>query len=349
MPSSQPQHAASLRDRYQRVATDLRVSVIDKCNLRCAYCMPADGLPWLPKAMLMTADEIARLVRIGHHELGVKELRLTGGEPLVRRDLEQIVGQIRADCPTLPISMTTNAVGLDRRARALLDAGMTRVNVSLDSLDPHTFHELTRRPFLDQVLAGLRAADDAGFAPIKINAVLLRGVNDHEAPHLLKWALERGHELRFIEHMPLDGDRAWREDRVVSAADLRESLSRFYALRPVGEDRGGAPAEVFDVFDLAGEGRAIGRVGLISSVTEPFCAACTRTRLTAEGRVLSCLFSHEETDLLSLLRDGAPDSDISDAWREAMWRKPRAHGTDRAGFALESFVQPQRTMSAIGG
>nr|WP_235560132.1 GTP 3',8-cyclase MoaA [Microbacterium sp. Leaf288] len=339
----------SLIDRFQRVATDLRVSVIDKCNLRCTYCMPADGLPWLPKAMLMTADEIARLVRIGHHQLGVKELRLTGGEPLVRRDLEEIVAQVRADCPTLPISMTTNAVGLDRRARSLLEAGMTRLNVSLDSLNPHTFQELTRRPFLDQVLAGLRAADAAGFAPVKINAVLLHGVNDHEAPQLLEWALESGYELRFIEHMPLDGDRAWRQDRVVGSADLRESLSRFYTLHPVSESRGGAPAELFDVFDRPGTGRSLGRVGLISSVTEPFCAACTRTRVTAEGRVRSCLFSHEETDLLSLIRDGATDSEVSHAWRDAMWRKPRAHGTDRAGFTRESFVQPQRTMSAIGG
>lgn len=344
-----PSAGVGLVDRFARVATDLRVSVIDKCNLRCTYCMPAEGMAWLPQKMLMSADEIVRLVRIGYRDLGVRELRLTGGEPLVRKDLEHIVGEIHRECPDLPISMTTNAVGLDKRAHALRAAGMTRLNVSLDSLHAETFQELTRRPFLDQVLAGVAAAADAGFAPIKINAVLLRGINDYEAPDLLAWALENGHQLRFIEHMPLDGDRAWREERVVTAAEVRRRLSLRYRLEPVDEARDGAPAELYEVYERRVDGRPAGRVGLISSVTEPFCAACTRTRVTAEGRVRSCLFSHEETDLLALFRDGASDADIAQRWREAMWTKPRAHGTDRAGFALDGFLQPERTMSAIGG
>ncbi|MEV4686917.1 GTP 3',8-cyclase MoaA [Microbacterium sp. LWH3-1.2] len=343
--------AAGLVDRFGRVATDMRLSVIDKCNLRCTYCMPAEGMAWLPQRMLMTADEIARLVAIGHHDLGVGELRLTGGEPLVRQDLEFVVSRIREECPVLPISMTTNAVGLDRRAQDLRDAGMTRINVSLDSLHPDTFATLTRRPFLDRVLDGVRAAAQAGFGPIKINAVLLRGVNDLEAPDLLEWAIDQGHELRFIEHMPLDGDRAWREDRMISASEIRMLLSTRFTLSPAPELRGGAPAELFEVRRRrqSPESPALGRIGLISSVTEPFCAACTRTRVTAEGRVRSCLFSHEETDLLSEMRAGATDAEIAKRWREAMYTKPRAHGSETVGLSSADFVQPERSMSAIGG
>ncbi|MGB3480983.1 MAG: GTP 3',8-cyclase MoaA [Mycobacterium sp.] len=345
------QSGAGLVDRFGRVATDLRLSVVDKCNLRCSYCMPAEGMPWIPPQMLMTAEEIARLVRVGHHELGVEELRLTGGEPLVRKDLENIVARVRADCPDLPISMTTNAVGLDRRAKTLHDAGVTRINVSLDSLHPETFAALTRRPLLSQVLDGVQAADEAGFGPIKINAVLLRGINDHEAPALLEWALQGGYELRFIEHMPLDGDRAWREDNMISASEIRELLSKRFTLTPDPQLRGGAPAERFEVRRAGADTDTtrLGWVGLISSVTEPFCAACTRTRITAEGRVRSCLFSHEETDLLAVMRGGGSDADIARDWSDAMWRKPRAHGSESVGLASADFVQPARSMSAIGG
>ena len=343
--------SGGLADRFGRVATDLRVSLIDKCNLRCSYCMPADGMAWLPKQMLMTAEEIVRIVSIGCDHLGVEELRLTGGEPLVRKDLEHIIGAIREAQPTLPISMTTNAIGLDRRAAALKAAGLNRINVSLDTLHPETFAELTRRPMLDKVLAGIRAAAEAGLGPIKINAVLLRGSNDDELTDLTAWAVANGYEMRFIEHMPLDGDHAWKKAKVITAAEIRERLAERFVLAPDPMERAGSPAERFEVRDIGSDplSVALGKVGIISSVTEPFCAACTRTRITAEGRIRSCLFSHEETDLLEIVRSGASDEDIAQRWRDAMWTKPRAHGSDIVGFESSGFVQPTRTMSAIGG
>lgn len=337
-----------LRDRFGRVATDLRVSVIDKCNLRCTYCMPADGMPWLPQTQLMSTDEIRRIVRVAVQSLGAEELRITGGEPLVRKDLEFIIAGIREDNPDLPISMTTNAVGLDRRAQALKDAGLTRLNVSLDTLHPETFAELTRRPHLDKVLAGLQAARAAGLGPIKINAVLLRGINDTEIVSLVDWAVTNGFEMRFIEDMPLDGDRSWMATNVIAARDIRAEIETAFSLAPDPRGRGAAPAERWEV-RRPGETAVAGHIGIISSVTEPFCAACTRTRVTADGKVRSCLFSHEETDLLSTLRAGADDAGIAQVWREAMWAKPRAHGSDRVGLARPDFVQPERTMSAIGG
>ena len=337
-----------LLDRFGRTATDLRVSVIDKCNLRCTYCMPADGMPWLPQTQLMSADEIRRIVRVAVQSLGAEELRLTGGEPLVRKDLEHIIAGIRADNPDLPISMTTNAVGLDRRAQALKDAGLTRLNVSLDTLHPETFAELTRRPHLDKVLAGLQAARAAGLGPIKINAVLLRGINDTEVVSLVDWAVSNGFEMRFIEDMPLDGDRSWTATDVIAARDIRAEIETAFSLAPDPRGRGAAPAERWEV-RRPGETAVAGHIGIISSVTEPFCAACTRTRVTADGKVRSCLFSHEETDLLASLRDGSDDEGIAQVWRDAMWAKPRAHGSDRVGLARADFVQPERTMSAIGG
>lgn len=347
-PATDAPREGGLQDRFGRVATDLRVSVIDKCNLRCTYCMPADGMPWLPTSQLMSADEIRRIVRVAVHSLGAEELRITGGEPLVRKDLEHIIAGIRADNPDLPISMTTNAVGLDKRAQPLKDAGLTRLNVSLDTLHPETFAELTRRPHLDKVLAGLEAARAAGLGPIKINAVLLRGINDTEIVSLVDWAVTHGFEMRFIEDMPLDGDRSWTEGAVIPARDIRAEIETAFSLAPDPRGRGAAPAERWEV-RRPGETAVAGHVGIISSVTEPFCAACTRTRVTADGRIRSCLFSHEETDLLTALRDGADDEGLAQIWRDAMWVKPRAHGSDRVGLARADFVQPQRTMSAIGG
>lgn len=340
--------SGGLLDRFGRVATDLRVSVIDKCNLRCTYCMPADGMPWLPQAQLMSADEIRRIVRVAVHSLGAEELRITGGEPLVRKDLEHIIAGIRADNPDLPISLTTNAVGLDRRAQPLKDAGLNRINVSLDTLHPETFAELTRRPHLDKVLSGLQAARAAGLGPIKINAVLLRGVNDTEVVPLVDWAVSNDFEMRFIEDMPLDGDRSWSATNVIPARDIRAAIEEAFTLTADPRGRGAAPAERWEVRRL-GETALAGHVGIISSVTEPFCSACSRTRVTADGRVRSCLFSHEETDLLTALRDGADDEGLAQIWRDAMWLKPRAHGSDRVGLARADFVQPERTMSAIGG
>lgn len=345
---------AGLVDRYGRRATDMRLSLTDKCNLRCTYCMPAEGLEWLSKQAVMSAEEIVRIVRIGVDMLGVRELRLTGGEPLVRADLVDIIAALRRAHPGLPISMTTNGVGLDKKAAGLKAAGLTRINVSLDSLHEETFTKLTRRPFLDKVLAGVDAAWAAGLGPVKLNAVLMRGINDAESPALLAWALDRGYELRFIEQMPLDADHGWTRRNMITAAEIRELLSADYVFSSDPRDRDGAPAERFEVrARVPGTDRptgpVLGTVGIIASVTEPFCSDCRRTRITAEGKIMSCLFSREEVDLLGLLREGASDEQLAERWQEAMWIKPKAHGMDHVGLDAPDFVQPDRSMSAIGG
>lgn len=332
----------------------MRLSLTDKCNLRCTYCMPAEGLEWLSKQAVMTAAEIVRLVRIGVEHLGVRELRLTGGEPLVRADLVDIISALREAHPDLPISMTTNGVGLDKKAAALKEAGLSRINVSLDSLHEETFAKLTRRPFLDKVLSGVDAAWAAGLGPVKINAVLMRGINDAESPELLAWAVERGYELRFIEQMPLDADHGWTRRDMITAAEIRELLSRDFVLAPDPRERDGAPAERFEVrrrhhASAQATGPILGTVGIIASVTEPFCSDCRRTRITAEGKIMSCLFSREEFDLLGLLRAGASDEELAQRWQDAMWIKPKAHGMDHTGLGAPDFVQPDRSMSAIGG
>lgn len=317
--------------------------------------MPAEGLAWLSKQAVLSAEEIVRIVGIGVDRLGVRELRLTGGEPLVRADVVEIVAALRAAHPDLPIALTTNAVGLDTKAAALKAAGLSRINISLDTLHPDTFAQLTRRPFFDRVLAGIEAADAAGLGPIKINAVLMRGINDGDGAELLGWCLERGYELRFIEQMPLDADHGWTREGMVTAAEIRDLLSQQFILSPDPRARDGAPAERFEVWarDAAGEeppmGAPMGTVGIIASVTEPFCADCKRTRITAEGKVMSCLFSREEVDLRDLLRGGADDDEIAARWQEAMWLKPRAHGMGHVGLGAPDFVQPDRSMSAIGG
>ncbi|MEV7476006.1 GTP 3',8-cyclase MoaA [Pseudarthrobacter oxydans] len=357
VPAARPAGAgAGLVDRYGRRATDMRLSLTDKCNLRCTYCMPAEGLEWLAKQAVMSAEEIVRIVRVGVEQLGVRELRLTGGEPLVRHDLVDIIAELRRNHPDLPISMTTNGVGLARKAAPLKAAGLTRINVSLDSLHEETFTKLTRRPFLDQVLAGVDAAWAAGLGPVKLNAVLMRGINDAEAPSLLAWALERGYELRFIEQMPLDADHGWTRRNMITAAEIRGLLSTDFVLTPDPRARDGAPAERFEVrrrvagsVAAAADGPVLGTVGIIASVTEPFCSDCRRTRITAEGKIMSCLFSHEEFDLLGLLRSGASDDDLARRWQDAMWLKPKAHGMDHVGLDAPDFVQPDRSMSAIGG
>jgi cyclic pyranopterin phosphate synthase len=347
-PSSgpRPAGASGLVDSWGRVATDLRISLTDRCNLRCTYCMPAEGLPFAPASQLLQADEIARLAGIAVRELGVRQVRFTGGEPLLRKDLVDIVASVAALRPRPEISLTTNAIGLASRASALAAAGLDRINVSLDTVHAATFLEVTRRPFLQRVLDGIDAAAAAGLSPVKINAVLLRGINDGQAVELLEWCLARGHQLRFIEQMPLDADHSWDRATMVTAAEVRESLGTAFELTPTAESRDGAPAELFDVFDAGG---LRGRVGIIASVTESFCADCRRTRLTSEGAVRSCLFSHEEVNLLDAVRSGATDAAIADLWRSAMWAKPSGHGLDAGTFATDAFVQPVRTMSAIGG
>lgn len=292
---------------------------------------------------------------VGVRDLGITELRLTGGEPLVRRDLEEIVARVHGEHPELPLSLTTNGIGLAGRAQALADAGLTRINVSLDSLCAETFRQLARRDRLADVLAGTEAAAAAGLTPVKINAVLMRGVNDHEARELLSWALERGFALRFIEQMPLDADHGWTREDMVTAAEIHDRLAGRFRLDPHPGQRNGAPAELWDVrpataaVTSAAEDAPLGTVGVIASVTEPFCADCKRTRITAEGKIRSCLFSHEEFDLLPMLRGGASDAELADRWRTAMWAKPRAHGMDHVGLDSADYVQPDRSMSAIGG
>jgi cyclic pyranopterin phosphate synthase len=328
-----------LVDRYGRTATDLRVSLTDRCNLRCTYCMPAEGLDWLPKPEVLTDDEVVRLVRIAVERLGVRQVRFTGGEPLLRRGLVDIVARCSQITPRPELSLTTNGVGLVRLAPALAAAGLNRVNGSLDTLDPLRFEAISRRRRLSDVVEGLAAVAAAGLQPVKVNAVLMRGINDDEAPRLLRWALDRDYQMRFIEQMPLDAQHAWDREQMVTAEEILSSLRAEYRLTPVGADeRGSAPAETW----LVDGGPA--RVGVIGSVTRPFCGACDRTRLTADGQVRTCLFSREESDLRGALRGGATDSELAKRWRIAMAGKLPGHGIDDPGF-----LQPARPMSAIGG
>jgi GTP 3',8-cyclase len=328
-----------LIDTYGRVATDLRISLTDRCNLRCAYCMPEEGLQWLGKPQLLTDDEIVRMVRIAVTLLGVKDIRFTGGEPLLRPGLVGIVERCAALQPRPKLSLTTNGIGLERTAAALRDAGLNRVNVSLDTLRPAVFQRMTRRKRHHDVIRGLEAARAAGLDPVKVNTVLMRGINDDEAPELLQWAVDNGYELRFIEQMPLDAQHGWQRDGMVTAQEILDSLRVRFDLtpEPVGA-RGSAPAERWLV-----DGGP-GRVGVIASVTRPFCRACDRTRLTADGQVRNCLFAREESDLREPLRSGASDEDMAELWRKAMWGKKAGSGLDDPAF-----LQPDRPMSAIGG
>ncbi|MET8910297.1 GTP 3',8-cyclase MoaA [Micromonospora sp. NPDC004551] len=327
-----------LVDRYGRVARDLRVSLTDKCNLRCTYCMPAEGLPWLAGPQLLDDDEIVRLIRVAVHRLGVTEVRFTGGEPLIRPGLARIVTAVAALEPRPRISLTTNGIGLDRLAPTLRAAGLDRVNVSLDTLDPARFAALTRRDRHADVLAGLAGAAAAGLAPVKLNAVLMRGVNDDEAPALLRFALAHGYELRFIEQMPLDAQHGWDRSTMVVADEILAALRAEFTLTADPGERGAAPAETW----LVDGGPA--RVGVIASVTRPFCGDCDRTRLTADGQVRNCLFATEESDLRAALRAGADDEELARRWRAATSGKRAGHGIDDP-----TFLQPARPMSAIGG
>lgn len=336
--SRAPAGTVGLPDQLGRVARDLRVSVTDRCNLRCRYCMPAEGLPWLAKPEMLTDDELVRVIGV-FVGLGVQQIRLTGGEPLLRRSLVDVVRRVAALDPRPRIAMTTNGIGLDRLAQPLSDAGLDRVNVSLDTIDPKEFADLTRRDRLHDVELGLKAAAAAGLTPVKVNAVAMRGINDHSVADLLQWCLDRGYELRFIEQMPLDAQHGWDASTMISADEIRERLSQRFELTPLpAADRGSAPAERF----LVNGGPVT--VGIIASVSAPFCAACDRTRLTADGQVRNCLFSQKETDLLGPLREGAADEELAGLIQGEMWRKLPGHG-----IGTEGFVQPDRPMSAIGG
>ena len=334
-----------LLDTFGRVATDLRISLTDKCSLRCTYCMPAEGLDWLTSTEVLTDPEIVRLASV-FVGLGVGSIRLTGGEPLVHRTIVDVVSALAALEPRPELSLTTNGVTLERSAAALVAAGVDRVNISLDTLDRQRFKDLTRRDRLADVLRGITAAADAGLAPIKINSVLMRESNLAEAPELLTWALRSGYQLRFIEHMPLDADEIWSRADMVTAGEILEILERQFTLRAVGH-RGNAPAEEFEVLDgpdAAQWAEPVGRVGIIASVTRPFCRDCDRLRLTADGQLRTCLFARSETDLRGPLRAGATDAELGEIIRVAVSGKQAGHGIDAAGF-----VRPDRTMSAIGG
>jgi len=332
-----------LADRFGRVATDLRVSLTDRCNLRCTYCMPEEGLAWMPREQQLTDAEVGRLIRIAVERLGVTEVRFTGGEPLIRRGLVGIVSAAAALSPRPKLSVTTNGIGLERMAVPLLDAGLDRVNISLDTLSPARFRALPPRDRHADVLKGLAGAARAGLTPVKINTVLMRGVNDDEAPDLLRFALDHGYELRFIEQMPLDAQHRWDRHTMVTADDILAALADFQ-LQPDVVSRGTAPAETWIVPGYAALDGGPARVGVIGSVTRPFCGDCDRTRLTADGQIRNCLFATEESDLRGLLRSGATDAEIAAAWQAATYGKRAGHGIDDP-----SFLQPVRPMSAIGG
>jgi cyclic pyranopterin phosphate synthase len=324
-----------LADRHGRVATDLRVSLTDRCNLRCQYCMPAEGLDWAPTDQVLTDAEVIRLIEVAVTRLGVTSVRFTGGEPLLRKGLPEIV--TAANALGARTALTTNGLGLQYLAAALKDAGLDRVNVSLDSIDPATYAAITRRDRLADVIAGIAAAAAVGLRPVKVNAVLLRGINDDHAPELLQWCLDRGYELRFIEQMPLDPQHGWDRADMVTADETLELLSASHRLTAL-DGRGSAPAERY----LVDDGPHV--VGIIGSVTRPFCGDCDRVRLTADGQVRNCLFARDESDLRSALRSGASDAELAERWVMAMASKLPGHGIDDP-----TFLQPNRPMSAIGG
>ena len=343
-----------LTDRYGRTVRDLRLSITDRCNLRCTYCMPAQGLEWLPTPDLLTTAELTRLGRLAVERLGVERIRLTGGEPLLRRDLEEVIASLatlRTTSGGKPdIALTTNGLGLEKRAVALRKAGLGRVNVSIDSLDPQDYAAITRRDRLTDVLAGIAGAQEAGLDPIKVNAVVMPATVEERAPRLLAECLRRGWQLRFIEHMPLGPRETWRSQDVVGAQQVLATLRRAgFTLTKAGRpDR--RPAALWRVAagTHGGQEHPAGSVGIIASVTAPFCSDCDRTRITADGRLMTCLFSSTETDLRGPMRAGADDDELIRIWAGATWLKPRAHGSDEPPGS-EHFARPQRTMSAIGG
>ncbi|HET9163434.1 MAG TPA: GTP 3',8-cyclase MoaA [Solirubrobacterales bacterium] len=327
----------SLEDAHGRLLGDLRVSVTDRCNFRCRYCMPAEGMPWIPREQILAFEEIERLVRL-FVAMGVRAVRLTGGEPLVRRDFPALVERLAAIEGIEDLSLTTNGYLLPEQAGALVEAGIDRVNVSIDSLARGRFFEVTRRDALDRVLAGLDAiAAFPRVRPIKVNAVPMPGFGAEEVRRFCALARRRRFQVRFIEFMPLDGDRAWRPENVLSGAAVREMVETEHPLRELPREPH-ATARVFAFADGPGE------IGFVNPVSEPFCAECNRIRLTADGKLRTCLFSRHETDLCGPLREGASDADLKRTIREAVWRKELKHRINEPGFRA-----PARTMSAIGG
>ncbi len=336
---STPPPPPGLVDRLGRVHRDLRISLTDRCSLRCVYCMPAEGVPWLPGEAMLTTDELVRVAKVAV-DLGVREIRLTGGEPLLRPDVVDVVAALAllgSPDEHPEISLTTNALRLPALAGPLKDAGLGRVNVSLDTLDRARYQQLTRRDRLPQVIAGLAAAQAVGFSPIKLNAVAMRGVNDTEVVDLVRFALEHGYEMRFIEQMPLDAGHTWDRTQMVTQTEILEQLAAEFTLTEM-PGRGTAPAQNWLVDD------GPGTVGIIASVTSPFCGSCDRLRLTADGQLRACLFAATETDVRTVMRSGGHDEAIATALRACVAGKRAGHDIDDP-----SFLQPDRPMSAIGG
>jgi GTP 3',8-cyclase len=326
-----------LCDGHGRLIGDLRVSVTDRCNFRCQYCMPAEGLPWLERAEILTFEEIARLVSL-FADMGVQDVRLTGGEPLVRKQFAHLAQMLAEIDAVQDLSITTNGFLLERDAEALVRAGINRFNVSVDSLQRDRFFELTRRDALPQVLRGLEhLATFPEAHPIKINAVAMRGFTEDEVIPLAELARTTPYEVRFIEFMPLDADHAWDQDQVLTGAEIRDAIDAVYPLGPQLRERH-ATARVYRFAD------GNGKIGFINPVSEPFCGDCNRVRLTADGHLRTCLFSLNETDLRSPMRDGADDRELEQIIRDAVWLKELKHHVGEPGF-----VQPARSMSAIGG
>jgi cyclic pyranopterin phosphate synthase len=323
-----------LIDSFGRVHRDLRISVTDRCNFRCTYCMPEEGMPWVPRDEILTFEEITRLARIAVDRFGVDSIRVTGGEPTVRAHLPVLVERLAA--LDVDLSMTTNGATLRSMAQDLRDAGLQRVNISLDSLQRDRFLEITRRDELDHVLDGIDAAIDAGFDPVKLNVVCMEGVNDDEIVDFASFGRDRGVQVRFIEFMPLDGGHTWERTAVVPGERIVATIDAVYPLRALARDH--EPASLWAYVD------GHGSVGVVPSVTEPFCATCDRVRLTAEGRMRACLFSLEETDLRALVRDGASDDVIASAMAACVAGKWAGHA-----IGSVTFVQPPRSMSQIGG
>ena len=341
MTSSTPISASMqriLKDSFGRVINNLRISVTDRCNFRCRYCMPEQGMTWLAKKELLTYEEITRLTRI-FSSLGVKKLRLTGGEPLMRKDLHTLVGELASIGGIEDIALTTNGYFLAEQAVHLSRAGLRRINVSLDSLDAAVFNEVTRRDYYDRVWKGIEAAESAGVRPIKLNVVLLRGVNDREIAAFARLARTKPYIIRFIEFMPIGSDDGWSADQVVPTKEVIAAIEHEIGMRLVPVEMHGAqPADRYAAED------GLGEFGFISSVSEPFCDHCNRVRITSDGKLRACLFSLEETDLKALLRNGAGEDVIAEAIQKTVWGKQEGHLINQPGF-----IRPERTMSQIGG
>ncbi|GAC1654968.1 MAG: GTP 3',8-cyclase MoaA [Candidatus Dormibacteraceae bacterium] len=327
-----------LRDSYGRIADDLRISVTDRCNFRCIYCMPAEGLKWLAREDVLRFEEIHRLARLFVQRYGVRTIRITGGEPLVRIRVEELVAMINDLDPTLDITMTTNGVLLAGKADKLAAAGLKRVNVSLDTLSIDRFKDIARVDAFRKVMEGLAAAEAAGLRPIKLNVVVMRGHNDDEVLDFARLAREKGYDVRFIEFMPLDADGIWKEDLVVPSQSIQERIEDLFPLILQEDDRP-APSHSYRFAD-----GAPGGVGFISSVSQAFCTNCNRIRLTAEGGLRTCLFSQHETGLRDLMRGGASDDHLARVIEAAVWKKEEGHEIGQAGF-----IKPAKSMSQIGG